>query len=173
MYSRARFLGAVPLAKRPMLSLGHLPYLGATGTEGYAQARAAVAKWDSLAARVQKLANAAAKQKVVTWMGSIGNEADPLYRYQTVANTVKAYAAETDPAKKAALYDGAEENRIEKLDAFNVQLEALVVEAEKLGVTSTPPPIAQVRPFPWVPVGIAAGAVALAVAVVAFSGSGK
>jgi hypothetical protein len=177
MYSGPRFLGAVPLARRPVSLSSHLSYLGAMGAEGYAQAKAAVAKFDALRARVDKLANAASKAAIVKWLGTLaevpeGAERGPLSRYQTVLNTVKAYGAETDPAKKAALYDRAEESRIEKLEAFNVELEPQVVAAEKGGVV-TPPPAPETKQFPWVPVGIAAAAVAVAVGIIAFSGSSK
>lgn len=177
MYQGARYLGAVPFTRHPVFLSSRRPLLGATGTEGYNQAKAAVAKCDSLVARVNRLADAAAKQAIIAWMGNVaeepeGVENDPLSRYQTVLNTVKAYEAETDPAKKVALYDSAEENRIEKLEAFNVELEAKVVEAEKGGIVKTPP-ASTAQPFPWVPVGIATAAVALAVGVLAFGGSNK
>lgn len=130
------FLPPVRLAGPAQPSMGLARYtLGQTAAEWYERARAALAEYEFLLDRVDRIDNKTERERILTWIGDPSVPGTPAYRYRTVkSDSVSDVAREGVGAYNVERRQG----RIEELEDYNKELESLIETAlEVHGVRET------------------------------------
>lgn len=166
----------------PQVSLAGTPAggarMGQKPFEWYQRAKAAVAKYDNLFARAQRVANKTASQEILASLGDRTVPGTAAYRYATVVSDVATDVEAYRPPNYNAYQLKRRQDRIVELEGFNRDFESMVVNAEQsYGILPAPEVIERERvvtrevqvpgaPAPGpdytTPILVAGGAVALA-----------
>lgn len=107
--------------------------LGQTGQQIYARAKTALAKFDALVVRTQKIANKMAREQVIKDYGlqESTNKDKALYMRNAVAGNVAEVDSYTPP--NYLIYEtrkGPDAGRVDKLEAFDRDFSSAVTDAE-------------------------------------------
>lgn len=131
-------------------------YLGATGREWYDRARASVAKFEQLLAMAKDIPVKSERDAILSWVGPVGSVDTPMERYLTVVENIH-YVESFDPIDYSK-YDVARlQHRIEKLEAFDTELEKKIAASRLLTGTPTGPGGTPIVPGGVKPPGAAGG----------------
>lgn len=115
------------------------PWLGETGMEWYDRARNAIAKFDQLLARTNGIPSKAERDTVLAWVGPVGSSDTPRERYLTVVENVH-YVEASDPIDYTKYEVSRLQNRVKKLEAYNVEFEDKIRAAELVSGVKPPAP---------------------------------
>lgn len=153
-------------------------WMGQTPSEWYRRAKEAIAKFDSLVGRMNRVANQTERKAIQDWVGSPSNEGTPAYRRRSVESDIVQDVEGYTPPNVNAYQVERRTNRIEKLEEANAEFEPRVNTAE--AVYGTLPPdqvitqerlITQTQTPGWVvPLAVGAGALGIAALVTILSG---
>lgn len=149
-------------------------FLGQSTQEWYQRAQKSLAEFDALLKRVAQVANKTAREQILEWIGTADDEDRAAYRYSRVKSDLEHDVEAFTPPNINAYQVERRTRRIEKLEDFNRELNAMVSEAETVyGKLPEPVTIERTRivegKTDWtLPLIVAGGAVAVAVGIALF-----
>lgn len=153
-------------------------WLGQTPTEWYRRAKEALAKYDALIDRMNRIADLNERKAIQAWVSSPATEGTPAQRRQAVQLDLQQDVEAYTPPNVSAYEVERRTNRIERLEELNKKFDVKVTNGEAL-YGSLPPQtlmtqdqiVAQTQTPSWVlPAVIGGSALGIALLVTLLSG---
>lgn len=149
--------------------LGRSPYLGQTGIGVYTQVKSDIAIWDSLVARLQRIANQSVRDQIATKFGVNNPSNKDLGQYMRDRSAYHVSQAEASSPINYSIFDastpGPAKNDAKDLESFIGDFQSAVQSAENTyGILPTPQVITNIvstTPSWVLPVVIGAGGIGL------------
>lgn len=166
--SRPSFFGSSVQQSQGFHATLGISDLNPTPSDWYRRAKEALAKYDDLAIRVNRINNQEERRKIQEWMGSPIIDGTPANHAQMVLTDIREDVEYFIPANVNAYQATSRTSRIEKLEDVNRAIEAMVVNGEAAyrilpaGQGVVPPPPAASSPGWLLPVVVVAGALGIA-----------